>query len=196
MKNKLRASYSLLNSWDRKRYEECVLYYFRLKQFTSIQMANGKNYHKLWQEHINLTKTLPKEFGSLPLKDPQAELKLEVELGDWLSLVGVIDCYDTDTIYEFKTGVKNSSEYNDGMQTPVYGLLAKLSGLPVNCAKTYHYDQYKNLADQSMLWITKKNSKQALEWVKKNASEMHQYFESEGLYEKFGNRQPLNIESV
>lgn len=194
MNPKLRASYSVLDSWSKGRYEECTMFYFKLRSFTSIQMADGKDYHELWRKHVLKTKTLPHEFGSRPLVDPKVELKLEVSLGDWIDLVGVIDLYDDGIIADYKTGKKNSSEYVETMQLPVYGLLAKLSDMKVNVGKIFHYDQYEKRSDQSMLWLTKKTSKEALEWVKTNGAQMHEYFLNEGLYEKFGNRVPTRID--
>lgn len=189
--NKLRASYSILDTWAKGRYEDAALYYFKLKSFTTEKMDDGIKLHQKWSQHIQLSNTLPIEFGNAPLKKPQCEVKLECSLGDWLTLVGRLDLYDDGVIYDFKSGVKNSSEYIESMQLPIYGLITKLNDMPTSMGKILHLNQYDMSTDQSWIWLTKESSKKALEWVKLYSSQMHEYFTSEGLYEKFGNREPI-----
>jgi len=187
MKNRFRASFTVLSLWAKGGYEDAVKAYFKLDRYVSPQMAEGKEYHEVWQKHITEKTCLPEVFGSRKLEKPQAELKLVVPVHDWLELVGVIDCYDRPTIYEFKTGSsKTSLDYANDFQTAVYGVLATLSGLYADRAMIYHYDQYSRKPDMSMVWLTDRLLKDGLNWIESLAGEMHHYLETNNLYQQLG----------
>lgn len=186
--NKFRASFSILNTWASGNWQRAIEYYFKLATFTSPQMAAGKEWHQAWEKHIQANSTLPVEMGAKKLISPQTELKRVVELRPWLDLVGVIDCYDAPTIYEFKTGKQSSESYASSPQAGVYAVLATYSGLYVEKAEIYHYDQYLKQYDMSVVWITDKMLDDAFNWVETLASEMHSYFVKNSLYEKFGTK--------
>lgn len=185
MKNKFRASYSILNTWASGNYDMAIKYYFKLDTFVTPAMVDGRKYHETWATHINNTLRLPEEFGKLELKKPQTELKKVVQITDWLELVGIIDCYDDPTIYEFKTGKQSSESYASSMQPAVYGVLATMSGLYVDRAVIHHYDQHRKKSDNSYIWLTDKVLNDGLNWIETLASEMHNYLEQNKLYERF-----------
>ncbi len=177
-----RASFSVLNLWASGNWEDAIKAYFKLDRFITRAMAEGKEHHEAWEQHILATKTLPEVFGYRVLLDPKPEIKLEVKLYDWLEAVCVIDCLDAPTVYEFKTGISNSQHYANQMQAPLYGFLATMSGIYIDRAEIHHYDQHAKEADMSIMWITDAVLKQAQEWLETYASEMHAYLIENDLY--------------
>ena len=162
---KFRASYSILSKWAGGQWEEAIKMYFKLETFTSPEMAEGKKWHEGWEKHIIATQALPLELGGKVLTSPVPELKKVVELRPWLDLVGVVDCYDSGTIYEFKTGKQSSEAYASSKQIGIYGLLCTYAGLYVEKAEIYHYDQYLKKYDMSVVWITDEMLKDAFNWI-------------------------------
>ena len=183
--NKFRASYSTLNTWASGNWEKAIKMYFKLETFTSPAMEEGKAFHKIWAFHIEKNKTTPPELGSIKLINPVTEIKKTVNIHDWLDLVGVIDCYDKPTIYEWKTGKTSSESYASSQQAGVYGVLATLSGLFTDRAKIYRYDQQAKKSDVSTVWITDQVLKDSLNWIETLSSEIHNYFTENKLYEKY-----------
>lgn len=183
---KFRASYSILSTWASGGWENAIKAYFKLDTFITPAMVMGSQYHKEWEQHINTTKTLPSVFGGGKLANPIAEHKTVVELEPWLDLVGIIDCIDSPTIYEFKTGKGTSESYANGYQASVYGVLASFAGLTADRAVIWHYDQYSKKSDMSMVWLTDKVINKAHEWIITQASDMHAYLLENSLYERFG----------
>lgn len=184
--NKFRASYTILDQWNSGNWEMAIKMYFKLDKFTTPQMEEGRQYHKKWAEHIANTKTLPIEFGAKALVAPVAEQKTVVQIDDWLDLVGIIDCYDTPTIYEWKTGKQSSEVYANSHQGGVYAVLGTYSGIYVEKIEIHHYDQYVKKADTSIVWATDTLLQDTHNWIVTIASEMHNYFLMNDLYNKFG----------
>ncbi len=183
---KFRANYSVLAAWARGQWQEALKMYFRLPHTVTPQMLEGRQYHAGWQQEIGEHSRLPAVFGGRALEDPSCEVKREVQLYDWLDLVGTIDCYARPVIYEFKSGLKSSSNHLGDYQLAVYGVLATLSGLYVERAEIYHYDQHKQRADMSLFWLTPKALRRGLNWIETMAAEMHQYLLENGLYSRLG----------
>lgn len=183
---KFRASFSVLSVWDSGDWQRAIEVYFKLRPFTTRQMAAGKDLHKEWNEHIKENNSLPAVFGSKKLTSPQPEFKNVIELYDWLDLVGIIDCVDKPIIYEFKSGIRSSEAYASSMQTGVYAILATYSKIFVNKAEIYHYDQYKKATDMSVVWITDDYLKKSMNWILTLSSEMMDYFQKNHLFERFG----------
>jgi hypothetical protein len=184
--NKFRASYSVLSAWNAGSYERAVGMYFKMADFTTDAMEEGRDFHEKWEREIITTKCLPSCFGSKKLLDPKTELKLVVQLAEWLELVGKIDCIDSPTIHEFKTGKTTSEVYANGLQLPIYGVLASLGGLDASKGEIHHLDQSRGIVDVSTVWLTKRVKEDAFNWVVTNASEMQNYLLENNLYEKFG----------
>ena len=184
--SKFRASFSVLSTWESGQWERAIKMYFKLDKFTTRQMAVGKDFHKKWENCILKTNKLPDVFGSKELSKPKPEFKKVIQIEDWLELVGVIDCIDKETIYEFKTGITTSESYASTMQPAVYAYIAKESGFDVKKVVIYHHNQYTNRQDMSIVWIDDELVKKAKNWVVTVSSEMHSYFEENKLYERFG----------
>ncbi len=196
--NKLRASYSLLELWKSGNWERAVKYYFKLEDFVTPAMADGRRFHEQWDKHISQFKTLPPEFGGKKLINPFPEVKKVVQINEWLELVGKIDCVDAPTIYEFKTGKQTSEAYASSKQTGVYAYLATIAGIFVDRAEIYHYDQYDKKFDMSFVWLTDKILEEAEDYVVTLAAEIHTYFQDNNLYERFGanlKKKTLDIEN-
>lgn len=186
-KNKFRASFSVLDAWRRGDWQMAVEMYFKVCDFETPAMIEGKEYHQKWEKEIKKTGCLPEVFGSHKLENPEVELKIEKKLADWMEMVGVIDCYDNGIIHEFKTGVASSQSYANGMQLGVYALLLKLNGYPVEQGIIHRYNQHTGETEASYVWITKDYMNKALDWVETYASEMHSYLEDNDLYNKLSN---------
>lgn len=186
---KFRASYSVLDMWTRD-WENAIAMYFKLETYVTRQMQEGREWHEKWAKEIEKTGKLPEVFGATPLKNPKPELKLYVpEYGkdyEWLELVGVIDCLDDDVIYEFKTGVTNSSGHTKSYQGGVYGILANLHKVKAKQVQIHHYNQYTRKADMSIIWLTPDLLAETDNWIKTISCEMYEYFRENNLFEKFG----------
>jgi len=188
---KFRASYSVLSAWERGDWQTAIQMYFKLDTPTNAAMEAGKEWHEKWAKHIEQNKTIPNEFNfkDVILKEPKTELKLVIELDDWLDLVGVIDCHDGDTIYEWKTGVQSSVAYSNGQQGGVYGLLAAKTGIPAKKCYIGHYNQHSKKPDVSMFWLTDKVIEEAENWIITIAGEMYEYFNTNNLWEQLGKKE-------
>jgi len=188
---KFRASYSVLNTWADGNWERAVEMYFKLRQFTTPAMAMGKEYHEKWANHTKATGCLPTEFGGAKLTKPVTEIKSVVSLDEWLDLVFIIDCLDEPTIHEYKTGKQSSEAYAGGMQLGVYAVGATMQGFYVTKGIIHHYDQYTKKSDNSTVWLTDKLIDEAQNWIISLASEIHNYFITNNLYERFGKLESL-----
>lgn len=170
-----RASFSVLNTWAMGDWQRAIEMYLKLPYEPTPQMIEGSKYHQEWQNEIVTKNKLPQVFGGSPLKNPKAELKLEKQLTDWLELVGIIDLYDGDTIYDWKTG--KSKQNADGFQLKVYQILIPTA----RRGEIHHYDQYIKKVDVSVVHLTDKTLKEAVEWVVTFSSEMYHYLKQNGL---------------
>jgi hypothetical protein len=187
-KQKFRASFSVLSLWQSGRWEDAINAYFKLEEFATQQMIDGKALHAEWEKETGETLCLPAIFGGQKLVNAQSELKLVVELEPWLDLVGVIDCYDNPDIHEFKSGVKSSQSYARDKQIGVYAVLCILSDMPAKRLFIHHWNQYTKQADTSIVWVTEQLLKDTVAWVETTAAEMHSYFTENNLYERFGKK--------
>ena len=183
---KFRASYTVLSLWASGNWERAIKQYFKLEKFTTPQMADGLKYHKDWCQYISQNKKLPLEFGGKELANPICEQKKVVSLAPWLDLVYIIDCYDKPVLHEFKTGKQSSESYASSMQLPIYAVGATYSGLLVEKAEIYHYDQYLKKCDMSVVWITDKVMNDAYNYILTLSGEMQNYLLVNGLYQRFG----------
>lgn len=191
MNNKFRASWSVLSVWASGDYEKAIKGYFKLEEYKSKAMDQGKALHKLWEKEIIKNKALPLDFGGKKLINPEPEKKIVVQIEDWLELVGVIDCIDSPTIYEFKSGKTNSESYANTKQTGIYAVLATLSKIFVDRAEIHHYDQTKPIGkrhDMSMVYLTDSLLKESFNWIITMSSDMHNYLLVNKLYETYSKK--------
>lgn len=184
-KMKLRISYTLLNMWQ-SDWQRATEYYFKLKTFTSPAMAAGKDYHAKIAQEITQNKRLPDIFGGAELNNPLVETKIVTKLATWADLVGVIDLMADDTVYDFKTGKTPSGDYASGYQMGIYGLLAKSQGYKPTRGIFLHHDTHRGTTDQSIVYLDREYLSKTLDWIETLGSEIHNYFDSNGLYKRFG----------
>jgi hypothetical protein len=184
--NKFRASYSVLSTWNSGQWDRAVKMYFKLDTFKTEAMADGQEFHELWKAETDKTKCLPEIFGGKELIDPKTELKLVVPIEEWLDLVGVIDCIDGNTIYEYKSGKTSSEVYANGVQPGIYGVLATYGGMFVDRCEIMHYDQYTKKLDTSIIHLTDKLLDDTHNWILSISSEMQSYLLDNNLYKILG----------
>lgn len=190
IKNKppiFRASYSILNSWERGYAQDAINSYFKLERKTNIYMEAGLKFHKAWEDYINKNKEIHPQLSTkkIKLKNPICELKLEMPINDHMEFVGVIDCLDEPTILEFKSGTNSASNYASSKQVPLYSLLAEYHGYKVNKGIYYHWNQYFKETECSMIWLTDQVKKEAKKWLVKVGDEMYNYLLINKYYEKY-----------
>lgn len=180
-----RASYSVLDLWRGGRYEDAVALYFKLETYTNAAMELGKQFHQEWQEETEKTGCLPQVFGGAKMNDPKTEIKIVQHLEPWLDLVGVIDCLDSPTVYEYKTGVTSAAQYANSKQGGIYALLATLEGHLVDRIEYHRFNPYTKKADMAFRWVTDTVLEEAMEFVKTHAADMHAYLVQNDLYNQF-----------
>jgi hypothetical protein len=183
---KFRASYSVINTWASGDWQRAIQMYYKIGQFTTRAMAEGRDYHEKWCKEITETKHLPAAFGGGALFTPVCEKKLVVELADWLDLVFIIDCYDKPDIHEFKTGKTSSESYASSYQSGIYAVGATYAGLLVDRAILHHFDQTNGKYDMSIKWITDQVLKDTMEFITTISSEMQDYIIKNDLNTRFG----------
>jgi len=176
----IRLSYSILEPWSKGDYDEALRRYWREEQQPTQAMIEGKLLHQQWEDEVKKTKCLPQIFGGEKLGVFRTELKLEVQLEDWLQLVGVIDLMNDRKIYDYKTGRTQVSAYSSSQQIPIYQLLAVKSGLDVDEGYYLHFDQHSKTIEKSKRYLTEKTMKDAKDWVITFASEIYSSLEEAG----------------
>lgn len=188
--NKFRASYSVLDQWNSGNWEMAIKMYFKLEKFVTSQMQDGRDWHEKWANHIRTTNTMPVEFGGGALIKPEVEQKTVVQIDEWLDLVGIIDCFVSPVIYEWKTGKQSSEVYAGGPQGGIYAILGTYSKRYVEKVEIHHFDQYSKKSDMSIVWVTDQLLKDTYNWIITVAGEMHNYFIENDLYNRFGRNLP------
>lgn len=184
--DKFRASFTVLNAWQSGNWERAIKYYFKLEEFTTPEMLQGRELHKKWADETKKTKCLPEVFGGQKLQNPIVEQKVVVELEPWLDFVFIIDCLDAPVLHEYKSGKSSSESYAGSWQTGAYAVGAVSAGFYVDRAEVHHYDQYMKVSDMSILHITDKVLEDSYNWIITISSEMHNYFIVNGLYRQYG----------
>lgn len=189
MKNKFRASFSVLEQWSQGNWDRATQMYFKLTDFTNEYIKAGRQWHKDWEAEINKTGCYPEVFGGKKIKNFDTEIKVEKKLSDWLELVGVIDLWlpDQKTIVDWKSGMTPSTQYARGYQPKVYQILFS----EAKRFEIYHFNQYTHKVDMSIVHLTKKTMDEGLNWVITWGSEMHEYLTTNNLYERFTNETNL-----
>lgn len=141
---KLRLSFSLLNLWSKRMYEEAINMYLHLPLPQSLQLEEGKRYHKEWADTIIKTKLLNLGRSAFKFDAPRVEHSVTVSYNDKFDLKGIFDCLDEPTLWEFKTGTTSTVDYSRSYQIPFYFLIAEIEKIKIDKAYLYHFDQYKN----------------------------------------------------
>lgn len=184
-KHVFRASYSYMKLWSEGNWQDAIQAYFKLERYTSRAMAEGKDLHEEWEQYIKANKRLPDVFGGAPLNNPIPEDKMEIPIYDWMTLVLKPDCIDTPDLHEFKSGTGSANDYLNSYQPAVYAIGLTFRKIYINKIHIHVYNQYSKQSEYSYRFVSKKLLKDGLNWIETIASEMHNYFVTNGLYEKF-----------
>lgn len=179
----LRASYTVLNAWDRGDYEQAINSLFRLKELDTPQIRAGREYDEAWTKEIKQTGKLPEVFGAKALKKPQTQLYLRAQLAPWLIFSGKLDGYDEGTVIEFKTGVSEAQTIIESPQPGGYAILCHFNNLPADKIEVYCHNQYQNKNTFAFAWVNDALIKKTSDWIEGNASELYDYLEKNNLWE-------------
>ena len=139
----------------------------------------------MWDQHItewvDLYKRLPEEFGGDELKNPLAQEKIRVPYNDMCDLSILPDIIDENTLWENKTGIKDSADYATDFQIAMYFLGLELSGKRVDKAIINHYNQHTNELDRTLVWNTPQEFERAKNFINTLAPEIFNYFFEKGI---------------
>lgn len=172
--------------WRQGRIEDCVNYYFKLKQLTNPYMEEGKKWDEKVNQSVLKTSQLPIEFGGEVLKLPKVQEKWEVDFEGY-RLVGIPDIVDGATLYEIKTGTsKDSGDYSMDFQIGMYLLLGELLGKNLQKALILHYNQFTKELDRTLIWNTPFERERAKNYILTLAPEISHFFETNNLFTKYG----------
>ena len=174
--------------WSEGHWQDAIQAYFKLERFTSRAMVEGKDLHTEWEDEIKATKCLPKVFGGTPLLNPVVEQKMEIPIYDWMTLVLKPDLIDSPDLHEFKSGVQSANDYLNTYQPAVYAIGLTFAKIYINKIHIHAYNQYSKKSEYSYRFVSKKLLKEGMDWIETVASEMHNYFVENNLYEKFGSK--------
>lgn len=171
----IKLSYSILNAWEHYQYEQAIAYYLGKDVPPTPQMELGRAYDELWEKHIISTKTLPAELGGGELIAPMPQTKFEkiLPLNDEYQILfrGVPDCPDDLTIYEFKCGMTEASQYLNGWQADAYKLLYPQA----NIAKYLCYNPYFDTHTVGIKFLGRGNAEYALNKIYSLGTEFIDY---------------------
>lgn len=181
--NKLRLSYTLLDLWQRNRIEDAINYYFKTADIPETDaLLEGKAWDSIIQHEIEKKSRLPDQFGGMKVaKEFKCQLKITKSISNTFDLVGVLDGYWKNTIYEFKTGYKSSFEYTNSPQLGIYSWLCSLKGIETEKIIVIRYNQHEGKYDWSQVWVTEEMKDKAKNFVFTVGDAIHSYFISEGL---------------
>lgn len=179
---KLRVSHTLLTLVRRGQWEQAVNFYLHRAPMTSQAMEEGIMYDKKITEWVDLYKKLPDEFGGDTLLAPRPQEKIVVPFEKW-DLVIVPDIIDTPILWENKTGIKDSADYSNDFQIPMYFLGLDLAKIPVDRAIINHYNQHTNTLDRTLVWKSPQEIERAKNFICTLAPEIETYFQDNGIFE-------------
>jgi hypothetical protein len=182
---KLRASYSILDAWERGKTDDVVDMYFKLGERKPTRaMEEGLKIHSEVEDYVTTYNSFPTwlfagEGGPIM----ETEKKIVVPYNELIDLVGVIDCLDLSnkTMYEFKTGVQTSTDYVRSHQIPLYFLLCNLSKIEIEKAYLLHYNQHTESKDFTLVWNSEEQLEKARNYIDSVAPEIYYFFKDQGL---------------
>lgn len=181
-----RASYSVLSTWESGNWERAIEMYFKLADYVTPAMVDGREMHKKWEDYAKKNNKMPEVFGGAKLYNPIIEKKHEIQLEDWLEFVFIPDLVDAPNLIDYKTGRSNPSAKAVRTQLGLYAVGLDFFDINVSLGKLYHYNQYTKKVNLDIVCITDKLKAEAREYLYTVSSEMHDYFEKNDLYNKLG----------
>ena len=181
-KDKFRLSHSLLSLWGQGLIEDAINTYFHLNSKDNPRMAQGRELHQKWADTIKKNKVLNLGRSTFKFNTPKVEFGENGELNkpynELWDIGGRFDCVDGDTLYEFKSGVKNSLDYAGEYQIPFYFLLAELAEIPLTKAYLIHWNQYLDKTDFVIVWNDRKQIEKARNLVDSIGPQIFNYFKT------------------
>ena len=158
---KLRLSHSIMWLWHKGDYQDAIDAIHGKWREPNQYMIDGSRYHKEWENEIKETGKMPAIFGGMELNNPKPEIKIEKQVLDWLTVVGVLDLLDLPVGYDWKTGSGTAADSARGFQHKVYKVL-----VPEMTRFEYHaYNQYTNTKTVEIVHLTDKTLEDGLEWI-------------------------------
>lgn len=176
----MRISFTLLDLWDKGRVDEAVQTYFHLKKFTNQAMEEGKEIHQKIADHIKATGKFPDYMPQLTLSNPIPEKRVVVSYNEDVELSCYMDCLDDTSLFEYKTGVTEASEYVRSMQVPMYFLICQLIGVKVDRAYIIHHNQRFRTNDWLLVWNDPHYEQAARNYIDTLYPEIYKFFDEQG----------------
>jgi hypothetical protein len=176
---KIRLSYSLLSCWERNDVDGAVATYFHMDRPSNPAMENGKKVHQELAEYIDKHNSFPDWFFKYELTLPQTEKEVIVSYNEMFDIKGVFDCYDSGTLFEFKTGGSDSLEWARTWQLPIYFLIAEIAGIPIDKAILIRNNGIQS--DFCVVHNSKRLRDKASNIIDSLGPDIHNYFTEQGL---------------
>lgn len=188
MSDQLRISYSLAMLWEKGLWDDAVGQYFGLKNITTPQMEMGKEMHQKTADYITANGKLPEYLGGgILLPQPMVEEKYVIKLEDWLAISLVIDLENGQQLCEHKFGKTPAGVWAETYQLPTYRALLRIAtGRNKDYGIVRRHNPANGDLDSAYVWFSDELERQAINWLMTIASEMHNYFQSNGFYKKYG----------
>lgn len=182
---KLRVSYSLLNTWRKGKYDDAIAMYLHKDLPITQAMEDGNVWDTHITEMVDLHKKLPNEFGGDILNNPQTQKKILVPYNDMCNLSILPDILDDNVLWENKSGnSKDSGDYALDFQVPIYLLALTMSNHKIDYAIINHYNQYTNKLDRTLIWNTEEERERARNFIDTLVPEIYHYFQEHGILDK------------
>lgn len=176
----IKLSYSILNAWSNKRFEDAVNMYLGTPLPKTAPMELGSLKHEQWQKYIEEFKELPADLGGGKLTNPVCEQKYQklIPLGKYQILLrGAPDCTDGADGYEFKCGMTPISTYMGGLQLDYYKLLCPELTTGIYIA----HNPYAKRYTKGIKYLSEENAEKALNHIITMGGEMIDYMQSQKL---------------
>lgn len=186
-KNKIRASYSFLHEWSKGNIKQALLGYFHVPHPTPSNYVNGKKWDTYATEYIEKHSKLPPEWGGNSFGVPVCQLKTLMPYNSLSTITGVYDVYDhkTQVLTELKSGHSYSArQYAATMQIPLYLLVAEIAKIPIKRVDILRYNPQTDSCDRAVLIPNDRIIGKARNHLDTWIPEIHQYFETMGLFNK------------
>ena len=184
-KKKFRLSYSLLSLWSQGFITEAINTYLHREVIATPQIIEGRRLHEEWATSITTSKKLILGSTEISFVNPLCEYGSKGELNkpynDLWDIGGRFDVLDTNTLYEFKSGKTNSLTYANGFQVPFYFLLGELSGIKIDKAMIYHWNQYTKETDFMLVWNDPTHIEKARNWIDTIVPDIHSFFKKNNI---------------
>lgn len=178
---KLRISYTLLSLWARGKTDEAITAYFHIIKPTSPQVKEGKDKHEEIAKIVRDTGQFPSWLSSIKLHKPLPEHEIIVPYNNFFDIKAIVDCLDSPSLFEYKTGISDSLKWANKLQVPFYFLVCELAHIPVDKAYLLHFNQYTQNSDWTLIWNNKKAREKAKNLIDTIAPEIYDFLLEQNL---------------